>query len=108
LRHGAVHCVYQQQYGIHHGHDPLYFPAEVGVAGGVHDVDAIVIPLDGGVLGQNGNAPLFLQIVGVHDPFDVAGAISQGARLLQQLVHQGGLAVVNVGDDGDIAQTFNH
>ena len=40
--------------------------------------------------------------------FHVAGAISQGAGLLQQLVHQGGLAVVNVGDDGDIAQAFNH
>ena len=78
------------------------------MSGGVHDVDAIVVPLDSSVLGEDGNAPFLLQIIGVHDPLDIASAISQGAGLLQQLVHQGGLAVVNVGDDGDIAQAFNH
>jgi hypothetical protein len=28
--------------------------------------------------------------------------------LLQQLVHQGGLAMVHVGDNGDIAQAIDH
>ena len=35
---------------------------------------------------------------------DALGAAVQGARLLQQAVHQGGFAMVNVGDDGDIAK----
>ena len=108
LRHGAVHRVHQQQHRVDHGHDPLHLAAEVGVAGGVDDVDLVVAVLEGGVLGEDGDAPFLLQVVGVHHPFHVAGAISQGAGLLQQLVHQGGLAVVNVGDDGDIAQAFNH
>ena len=108
LGHGAVYRVYQQQYGIHHGHHPLYFTAKVGVSGGVHDVDAVIVPLNSGVLGEDGDATLLLQIVGIHHPLDVASAISQGAGLLQQLVHQGGFAVVNVGDNGNIAQAFNH
>ena len=58
---------------------------------------------DRGVLGQNGDATLFFQIVAVHHPFDDMLVRGEGAGLLQQLVHQRGLAVVNVGDNGDIA-----
>jgi hypothetical protein len=32
----------------------------------------------------------------------------EGAGLAEQLVHQGGLAVVDVGDDGDVAEGAGH
>jgi hypothetical protein len=37
------------------------------VAGGVDDVDLGVVIVDRGVLGENGDAALFFEVVGVHD-----------------------------------------
>src|SRR5690606_15348250 len=82
----------------------LHLATEVGVAGGVEDVDAVAAPGDGGVLGQDGDAALLFLVVAVHDPLGQHGAFGKGAGLLQELVDKGGLAIVDVGDDGDIAQ----
>ena len=103
LRHRAVNGVNQQQYGVNHGEHTLNFTTEVGVTRGIHDVDAVVVPADRSVLGENGDATFPFQIIGVHDPFlTFAGAI-QSAGLLQQLVHQRGFAVVNVRNNRNIA-----
>ncbi len=53
-------------------------------------------------LGLDGNAPLPLQLhivqhLGLHFP------LGKGARILNEAVGNGGLAVVNMGDDGKIA-----
>ena len=103
LRHGPVHGVHQQQHGIGHGQDALHLAAEVGVAGGVYDIDTVAVPFQGRILGQYGNAALAFQVIGIHDPFRGVLARGQGAGLAQQLVDQGGLAVVYVGDDRDVA-----
>ena len=58
--------------------------------------------VNGGVLCQNGDAALPLQIAGVHDPVLGCLVFTVNAALLQQLVHQRGLAMVNVGNDGNI------
>src|SRR5690606_12948449 len=78
LRHRAVNCVNDQQNRIHHRHNTLYFATEVGVPWGVHDIDAVIIPVDGGVFRQDGNATLFLDIVGVHHAFFNAATGVQG------------------------------
>ncbi len=64
-----------------------------------------VVIKDGGVLGENCDAALALQFVRVHDPFDVMLVGAKRAALLQHGVDQRGLAVVDVRDDGDIANT---
>ena len=76
------------------------------MARGVHHVDLHVLIADGGVLSQNRNAALTLQIAGVHDTVHNLLIFPVSAALLQHLVHQGGLAVVNVGDDGYVSQMF--
>ena len=58
---------------------------------------------DGRVFGQNRDAALTLQIVGVHDSFDQMLVGTKRAALAQHGVHQGGLAVVYVRDDSDVA-----
>ncbi len=108
LRHGAVHRVHQQQHRVHHRQDALDLAAEIGVARGVDDIDAVVVPLDGGVLRQDGDTALLFLVVGVHDPLGALVLAVQGAGLLQQLVHQRGLAVVDVGDNGDVAKFLYH
>ena len=70
LRQRAFAGIDQQHDAVHHLEGALHFAAEVAVAGRVHNVDFHVVVEDGGVLGQNGDAALALQVVGVHDPLD--------------------------------------
>ena len=102
LRHRPLGGVHQDQHAVDHAQDPLDLAAEIRVARGVHDVDLDALPADGRVLGQDGDPALPLERVRVHDPlFDLlVGA--ERPRLPQHLVHQRGLAVVDVGDDGQI------
>ena len=106
LGHGALGGVHQEDDAVDHFEDALHLAAEVGVARGVHDVDLHVAVLDGGVLGQDGDAPLPLQVPGVHDPVLDLLVGPEGAALLEHFVHEGGLAVVNVGDDGDVSKVL--
>ena len=49
--------------------------------------------------------PFLFQVATVHDAFlGVVAAVGQGAGLPQHRVDQGGFAVVDVGDDGDVAE----
>jgi len=105
LGHGAVEGVDEQEHAVDHAEHALDFAAEVGVAGGVDYVDGGVFVADGGVLGQDGDAPLFFEVVGVHDADGfLAGFVVVGAGLLEHGVDERGFAVVDVGDDGDVAQ----
>ena len=106
LGHGTLGGVYQQDNAVDHLQDTLHLAAEVGVARGVHNVDLHVAVLNGGVLGQDGDAPLPLQIVGVHHPVHHGLILAVDAGLLEHLVHQRGFSVVNVSDNGYVAQFF--
>ncbi len=103
LRHDGFRRIHQQHYAIHHGENTLHLAAEIGVTGRVHDVDAGALPIDRGAFRQNGNAALALQIVGIERPLLHVLIVAHGARLPQQLVHQRGLPMVDMGDDGDVA-----
>ena len=104
LRQRALGGVDQHQRAIHHVEDALDLAAEIGVAGGVDDVDAGILPLHRGRLGQDGDAALALQIVGVHGAFGDLLVLAEGAGVLQQTVDERGLAVVDVGNDGDVTK----
>ena len=73
------------------------------MAGRVDDVDLYVVIEDGGVFRQNRDAALALQFVRIHHPLDMVLVGAERAALLQHGVDQRGLAVINVRDDGDIA-----
>src|SRR5690606_7135766 len=106
--HRAVNRVHQQQYGIHHGQYALHFTAEVGVAGSVHNIDVIAIPFNGGVFGEDGNASFALLVVRIHDALGTLTFTIQGTGLLQQAVDKCCFAMVNVGNNGNIAELFDH
>ena len=59
--------------------------------------------MDGGVLGQDGDAALALQLVAVHGPLGHPLVGAEDARLPEHRVDQRGLAMVDVGDDRDVA-----
>src|SRR2546422_1926 len=104
VRHRAPGRVHEQQEAVHHAQDPFHFTAEVGVPGRVHDVDLRVAPAHGRVLREDGDPPLPLERVRVEDPLVHVLVGAEHARLAEQPVHQRRLAVVDVGDDGDVAE----
>jgi hypothetical protein len=96
----------QQHHTVDHGERAFDLGPEVGVAGGVDDVDAHVAPGDARVLGQNGDAALAFEIVRVHHALDQRLVGAKDARLAQHGVDQGGLSMVDVGDDGDVTDVL--
>ena len=106
LGHGALEGVHEEQGGVGHTEHALHLAAEVGVARGVDDVDLDALVLDGDVLGQDGDAALALLVVGVEDTVLHLLVCPEGVGGPQQLVDEGGLAMVDVGDDGDVSQVL--
>jgi hypothetical protein len=89
----------------------LDLTAEVGVSGRVDDVDRHAAVrrtragvADGGVLREDRDALLALEVAGVHGAFGELMVLVEASLLLEHGVDQGRLAVVDVGDDCDIAQ----
>ena len=66
LRHRPFGSVDQHDRAVDHAQDALDLAAEIGVAGGVDDVDAGILPDDRGRLGQDGDAALLLEVVRIH------------------------------------------
>ena len=92
----------QEDYAVDHLEGALDLAAEVGVAGRVDDVDLVVVVVEGGIFGEDGDAALALEVVGVHDALGDGLVGAEGAGLAQHGVDEGGLAVVDVRDDGDV------
>ena len=104
LRQRAFGRVDEQQHAVDHQQAALDLAAEVGVARRVDDVQADVGVVDRRLLGQDRDALLALEVARVHDPVDDGLVRAERAGLAEHRVDEGGLAVVDVGDDGDIAQ----
>ena len=108
LRQRALGRVDQQHDAVDHLERAFHFAAEIGVAGRVDDVDLAAVEVDGRVLGQDGDAALALQLVRVHHAVGHLLVGAEGAGLAQHGVNQRGLAMVDMGDDGDIAYRLAH
>ena len=103
LRQRALGGIDEQHHAVDHRQHPLHFAAEVGVARGVDDVDEHVAVVHGGVLGQDGDAALALELVAVHRPLGHALVVAEHPALAEHRVDERGLAVIDVGDDRDVA-----
>ncbi len=104
LRHRPLGRVDEEQAAVDHREDALDLAAEVGVAGRVDDVDPRALPGHRGALGEDGDPALALDVVAVQRPFLDVLVVAKGARLLQQPVDQGRLAVIDMRDDRDVPQ----
>ncbi len=104
LRHRPLGGIDQHDGAVDHGEDALDLAAEIGVAGRVDDVDAGVVPGDGGGLRHDGDAALLLEVVRVHHALGDALVVAEGAGLLEEAVDEGRLAVIDVRDDRDVSQ----
>jgi hypothetical protein len=103
LRHGALVGVHQKEHAIDHGKDALHLAGKVGVAGRVDDVDEVTAPLHRAVLGPDGDAAFALEVVRVHHPLFNALVVAEHAGGAEDGVDQRRFTVIDVGDDGDVA-----
>ena len=99
----AFRGVHEQQDRVDHEQAALDLTPEVGMAGGVHDVEADALVGDAGLLGEDGDAALALEVHGVHDAVHDHLVDAEGAGLAEHGIHQGGLAVIDMRHDGDVA-----
>ena len=95
----------EQERALAGGEAARHLVAEVDVAGRVDQVEDVVLPVEAHVLGLDRDAPLALEVhrVEVLGPH-VAGVDRAGE--LEDAVGEGGLAVVDVGDDAEIPEPF--
>ena len=80
--------------------------AEVDVAGGVDQVEDVAVVHDPDVLGLDGDAPLPLDVHGVEVLLPHQAGVD-GPGDLEDAVGQGRLAVVDVADDGEVADALD-
>ncbi len=106
LRHRAVDRVDEQQHAVDHVHDPLDLATEVGVTRRVDDVDLHAAVHDRGVLGHDRDSALPLEVIRVHDPLGHLLVLAEDVALTEHPVDERGLAVVDVGDDRDVADVL--
>ena len=100
----ALGGVDQEEDAVDQRQGALDLAPEVGVAGRVHDVDLHPAIRDRGVLRHDRDALLALEVDRVHDPLGDGLVRAEDAALPEHRVDQGGLAVVDVGDDGDVPE----
>ena len=108
LRHRAFDSIDEKQHAVDHAQHALDLATEVSVPRGVDDVDVHTLVIDRQVLGQDGDAPLLFEVVRIHHALGDVLVRGEGAGLLQELVDEGGLAVVDVGNDGDVTDGTGH
>ena len=68
----------------------------------VDDVDLGTVPANGGILGEDRDAALTLERVGIHHALLDDLILAERAGLTEHLVHQRRLPVVDVRNDGDV------
>ena len=107
LGHRALESVDQQDAAVGHVEHALHLAAEVGVARRVDDVDFYVAVADGNILRKDGNAALALQVVVVEYEFARLLVLAEEVAGHQHLVHERGFPVVNVSDDGNVADLLH-
>ena len=88
--------------------DALDLGAEIGVAGGVDDIDvggrSVMRPFDRRAFGQDRDSTLFLEVVRIHRPLLDPLVVAEGAGLAEELVDKRRLAVIDVRDDRHVAE----
>ena len=103
LRQRTLTGVDKQHHSVDHLESALDFTAEVAVPGGIDDIDLHIVIKNRGILGKDSDAALALKLVRVHHTIGDNLVRAKRTTLAKHSVDEGRLAVINVSDDGDVA-----
>ena len=111
LRFHALRRVHHQERAFAGGQTARYFVGKIDVPGGVNQVQQVGFAVFGFVVQRGGlrlnrDAALFFDVHAVQN-LRTHFAVFQAAAELDEAVGEGGFAVVDVGDDGEIADIFH-
>ena len=106
LRHGTLEGVHKKNNAVYHLQHTLYLAAEVRMTWSIDDIDFYVLIMNCGVFGENRNAALTLNIVGVHDTFLDFLVFTENTALFQKLVNKCCFTVIDMGDNGHVTNIF--
>ena len=78
------------------------------MTGGINDVDFVGTMMNGEIFGKDGDTAFFFKVVRVHNPLGdgFIGAVDSG--MFKHGINQSGFTVVNVGNNGDVSDSFLH
>ena len=107
LRQRAFRRVDEQQDAVDHPEDAFDFAAEVRVAGRIDDVDLDALPDERHVLGDDGDAPLALEIARIEDAIAHLVDIAEELALPHHRVDERRFPMIDMGDDGDVADILS-
>ena len=107
LGHGSLECINQQYAGVRHIEHALHLASEVAVTRCVDDVYLGAFVIDGDILAQDSDAALPLQLVVVQHQIVCLLVLTEQVSRKQHLVHQSGLAMVNVCNDGNVSDILH-
>ena len=102
LRERAFARVDEEQHAVDHPQPPLHLAAEVGMPRRVDDVDLRPAVVDGGVLGEDRDALLALEVHRVEHTLGDVLVHAERAGLPQHRIDERRLSVVDVSDDRDV------
>jgi hypothetical protein len=103
LRTRPLERIDQDQRAVGHREDAFDLAAEIGVPRGIDDVDLHPLVENGDVLGENRDAALPFEVIRIEDALARELRFAELSALAQQGINQGRLAMVNVGDNGNIS-----
>ena len=107
LRHRPLVGVHEEQDRVDHREHPLDLAGEIGVPGGVYDVDVVPVPVDRAVLGADRDAALALEVVVVHEALGDLLVVAERPGGAEHRIDQGRLPVIDMGDDRHVAYTVD-
>ena len=73
------------------------------MARGIDNVYLVSAVVYGEIFGEDGNAALFLKVIGVHDPLCYDFVFAEDPGMLEHGINKRCFTVVYVGDDGYIS-----
>ena len=108
LRHAALKCINKQQNTVNHGKNSLNFSSEIGVAGGVNNVDFCVVVMNCRVFRKNCYASFSFKVIAVHNTLVNNLVCAESAALAQHFVNKCCFAVVNMGNYCYVFYVFSY
>ena len=107
LGHGAFKGIHHQQHPVGHIQHTLHLAAEVAVTRRVDNVDLVAFIPHRHILRKNRNAAFAFQIVVVENKIARLLVVAEELRLMEHTVHEGGLAVVHMGYNCNVANLLH-
>ena len=108
LGHAAFKRIHQQEDAVGHIEDTLHLAPEIAMSRSIDNIDLHPFIGDGHVLGKDSDATLPFQVIVVQDKIAEIFGPAYKVGLIDHPVHEGGLSMVNMGNNGDVSDVLHN